>query len=702
MSGVVRPAGDGEYVAIDVGPVPARSPDGIANALEDDVSKSPTRAQQDEELEGQPGEMRSGEPTELPGRGDHPSTATYNEADNWAYSAKPARGSVGDELSNKYVKGNHQTEWKQWKRGPLDKARAWAVSPKVLAALQYLGGQFIICLFVFVDALSYKQACLAGLFYTAISVLLSGDHTIGARVIASAALVGTSWIGLLMCGVAITIARTAGGAAYTPLMCVFSVLGTALCVLLRANHDHDIAGSGLFILVFFGIGMLEGQFIWPAGKLWRLVILELFADAAVAAACNILAGVLVLPALSSHALRDALATTLLKLAASVSGYAGVIVEHTGAGGISKAELEAARRSAFERSLPSSDWILADPWLDRKRMQRAVDPALQRAKATRRPPYVPRATALRPLLLQARTSALQAAFEPPFLMTSRLSGWRRVLEAVEALLTRVACLESAIEGATGEERLARLANLQRQTGVDVMHSLTAVFARIAASCATLASAVRDYTDLAKAKQGLKMFSESWGKLEAALAKGLHDSSVNAIRSMHWDPNYDAVAYRHMPEVRGLYYVCTLAGGIMEAVARLERAVTEALGRRARRRGRNWSGDTPADQVVAAALRPPTLAGSYRAQLSMENASWGTPYTPASRRTEGSITGWAGPGRSSAHSSLRRMSVDGSVAIPDFSPAAAAAAAVTEGCGDPAAHLLAGPLKDARQLLLGVTG
>lgn len=108
-------------VPVQVGPVPARSPDGIANALEDDVSKSPTRAQQDEELEGQPGEMRSGEPTELPGRGDHPSTATYNEADNWAYSAKPARGSVGDELSNKYVKGNHQTEWKQWKRGPLDK-----------------------------------------------------------------------------------------------------------------------------------------------------------------------------------------------------------------------------------------------------------------------------------------------------------------------------------------------------------------------------------------------------------------------------------------------------------------------------------------------------------------------------------------------------------------------------------------------------
>ena len=35
------------------------------------------------------------------------------------------------------------------------------------------------------------------------------------------------------------------------------------------------------------------------------------------------------------------------------------------------------------------------------MQRATDPAVQRAREVRRPPYVPRAAALRPLLLQAR-------------------------------------------------------------------------------------------------------------------------------------------------------------------------------------------------------------------------------------------------------------------------------------------------------------
>lgn len=54
-----------------------------------------------------------------------------------------------------------------------------------------------------------------------------------------------------------------------------------------------------------------------------------------------------------------------------------------------------------------------------------------------------------MLAQARMAAEHAAFEPPFLMTSSLAGWRRVINALDAVLTRVACLESALEGATGE-------------------------------------------------------------------------------------------------------------------------------------------------------------------------------------------------------------------------------------------------------------
>lgn len=87
------------------------------------------------------------------------------------------------------------------------------------------------------------------------------------------------------------------------------------------------------------------------------VILELFADAAVAAACNILAGVLVLPALSSHALRDALATTLLKLAASVSGYAGTSpLPPPPSSPHSATHLSSAKREAHLSILPTKQMV----------------------------------------------------------------------------------------------------------------------------------------------------------------------------------------------------------------------------------------------------------------------------------------------------------------------------------------------------------
>lgn len=55
-----------------------------------------------------------------------------------------------------------------------------------------------------------------------------------------------------------------------------------------------------------------------------------------------------------------------------------------------------------------------------------------------------------VLMQARAAARHAAFEPPFLQQGSLKRWGRVLESLDALLTRVACLESALEGvATGE-------------------------------------------------------------------------------------------------------------------------------------------------------------------------------------------------------------------------------------------------------------
>ena len=88
------------------------------------------------------------------------------------------------------------------------------------------------------------------------------------------------------------------------------------------RSDKQIGGVSLLVLI-----TASPLLTWRTRNraLCPQVILELFADAVVAAACNILAGVIVLPALSSHKLRDALAASLLKLAASVSGYAGALL-----------------------------------------------------------------------------------------------------------------------------------------------------------------------------------------------------------------------------------------------------------------------------------------------------------------------------------------------------------------------------------------
>lgn len=62
---------------------------------------------------------------------------------------------------------------------------------------------------------------------------------------------------------------------------------------------------------------------------------------------------------------------------------------------------------------------------RARMQRATDPAVQRAREVRRPPYVPRAAALRPLLLQARPGHPQPAairWHTAASASARCMGW----------------------------------------------------------------------------------------------------------------------------------------------------------------------------------------------------------------------------------------------------------------------------------------
>ena len=52
--------------------------------------------------------------------------------------------------------------------------------------------------------------------------------------------------------------------------------------------------------------------------------------------------------------------------------------------------------------------------------------------------------------QARAAARHSAFEPAWLLQGSLKRWGRVLDSLDALLTQIACLESALEGVATAE------------------------------------------------------------------------------------------------------------------------------------------------------------------------------------------------------------------------------------------------------------
>ncbi len=64
----------------------------------------------------------------------------------------------------------------------------------------------------------------------------------------------------------------APGVAYTTFACLFVCGGGILStVLLRAASDPAIAGAGVTLHLFMGITVIQGQFAWPADRLWKNV-----------------------------------------------------------------------------------------------------------------------------------------------------------------------------------------------------------------------------------------------------------------------------------------------------------------------------------------------------------------------------------------------------------------------------------------------
>ncbi|KAK9815248.1 hypothetical protein WJX72_000626 [[Myrmecia] bisecta] len=495
-----------------------------------------------------------------------------------------------------------------WRPGPVDKLRAFMVSPLTQAALQLAAGRaaanpFVVCLFVFVRRISFSNSCLASIFYYAAMLLLSLDTTAGSRLLAAASVTGSLWVGVISAGAVVSLAH-APGMAYTTFLCVFSCLALIMLCALRASATL----GALIANLSFGIALVTAQFSWPGHTLWYKVIVHFLEMGLVAGLATAFAGLFIVPTLARDELRDCVAQTISELGSSISGYASRVfvpsddtastrdskedsslhsrkpyVSYRGSDGgnglhpnavvgtsAAAQDQKTAHKSgsihmcAREEDQHDTDF--------RQFLRDASDPRGDHNPCHAESPWAPSASALRPQLLHARRLLSEAQAEPQFLSAylMQLGDWAGVLDALSSLITKSAALESVLEG---DEPLLQDRALRQLLGRDVLPIFRLLYAQLAASCAAIAKAIRSDKGSQRAGQYALLFGPSWGMLEFELAATLH-----AALKGYWQQyraTHPGDLYRPALQVRALLYVATLTNGIMESMAGLEHAVMVAL-------------------------------------------------------------------------------------------------------------------------------
>ena len=105
-------------------------------------------------------------------------------------------------------------------------------------------------------------------------------------------------------------------------------------------------------------------------------------------------------------------------------------------------------------------------------------------------------------------------------------------------------ECEVSGDWPECVMEELCSVESSTGsgfrYDQQHGLPHV--------ATLPAQTDTKAEHAQAKGGKQMFGRSWGRLEAELARTLHETFGLVADRLPWDSAEEDLAFRHMPEAR----------------------------------------------------------------------------------------------------------------------------------------------------------
>ncbi|KAK9857194.1 hypothetical protein WJX84_009797 [Apatococcus fuscideae] len=190
-----------------------------------------------------------------------------------------------------------------------------------IAGAQFAVGTIIIGCFFWYRQLRWRGNCLLSTIWVLVMLLLSQHNHMGGRMIAAAAILGCTWIGCLLGGSMLSLARFAdNGHGYTAVLCVLASIGGLVTAAIRSSPEPLVGMAfGIFTNIIYGVTIILGQFIWPANAYWNYEISHLLLASCVAAGTAVASGSLILPTLAGDEFRTTMARTVRGLGFSLSG-----------------------------------------------------------------------------------------------------------------------------------------------------------------------------------------------------------------------------------------------------------------------------------------------------------------------------------------------------------------------------------------------
>jgi uncharacterized membrane protein YgcG len=207
-----------------------------------------------------------------------------------------------------------------------DRLRRRLLGPEFQLAAQIAVGLTLTALFVFVDAARFPGACVASTLFLVAAVQSSPAAHVGSRLGAAASFLGAMWVGGVLAGAVVSLARAlamAGGAAgsagphaHAPepgLTIALSALSIPVLLLFAAVRmapaPPALQGTGLSLTLFYGLPLISARGAPSYSAIWSTVLSQ-YVTGLVAVGAALFVSLFVLPSLASEAVEDAVSRAL--------------------------------------------------------------------------------------------------------------------------------------------------------------------------------------------------------------------------------------------------------------------------------------------------------------------------------------------------------------------------------------------------------